>query len=165
MSWYWQLHKYAIDGGVVVELLDLLKEFRFGDGLWVGFNLAVDIGLVSLLARDFQLRGNSCLFSGLHFHAHIGTCTISRCVASLHPARTRILPGSHCAMLEVLLVQSQAETTLYDDQRRLVARIGLLLLADRGVDLFAYTFGNGSAVDLLGRHGRTTAGERIGAMV
>lgn len=46
MSRYRQLHKDAIDGGVVVELLDLLEEFGFGNGLGVGLDLAVNIGLI-----------------------------------------------------------------------------------------------------------------------
>lgn len=61
--------------------------------------------------------------------------------------------------------RSWAKNTLNNDQRRLVARVGLLLLVYRGVDLFAYAFGNGSAIDLLGRHGWTTARERIGGIV
>lgn len=104
MPRYRQLHKDAIDGGVVVELLDLLEEFGFGNGLGVGLDLAVDVGLIWLLAKVSGSGRNSYLFSSLDFHAHIGTCTISQRIGNLYPPRTGILSCSHCAMLELYLV-------------------------------------------------------------
>lgn len=77
------------------------------------------------------------------------------------PPHTGILPGSHCSMLELFL-EKLGENTLNNDQRRLVARVGLLLLVDGGVDLLAYTFGNSSAIDRLGSHDCTAARKRIG---
>jgi hypothetical protein len=43
---YRQLDKDAVDGGVIVELLDLLEEFGFGYGFGIGFDFAVNVGLV-----------------------------------------------------------------------------------------------------------------------
>jgi hypothetical protein len=45
----------------------------FGDGLGVGFDFAVNVGLVWELDIVHGLERNGYLFGGLHFHAHIGT--------------------------------------------------------------------------------------------
>jgi hypothetical protein len=50
------LDQDAINGSIIVELLDFLEEFCFGYGFGVGFEFAVNVGLGWLLAILYELE-------------------------------------------------------------------------------------------------------------
>lgn len=59
---------------VIVEGVDVLEEFAFGNAFGVVFDFAKDIGLyMSVMSLQCRALNKSYLFAGLQFHAHIGT--------------------------------------------------------------------------------------------